>query len=85
MRVAFQVYLENIGDCVWSRGESIGTPLDSSLLWLDKVCFLYFKNWNVWADFCGIEIAKPVDFMGVAMAVYNMRASYSVRIGVFLG
>ncbi len=30
------LYLKNIGDCVPSQDESIGTPLDSPLFWLDN-------------------------------------------------
>jgi hypothetical protein len=31
------VYLKNIGDCVPSRDQAIGTPLDPPLFWLDNI------------------------------------------------
>jgi hypothetical protein len=31
------VYKTNIGDCVRSQGESIGTNLDPPLFWLDNI------------------------------------------------
>jgi hypothetical protein len=31
------VHLKNTGDCVQSREESIGTPLDPPVFWLDNI------------------------------------------------
>ncbi len=38
------MYLKSIGDCVRSRDESIDTPLDPPLFWLDNIFEMCFFN-----------------------------------------
>ncbi len=42
------MYLKNIGDCVLSRGEASGTPLnDPPLFWLDNIFKIHFVKYKI--------------------------------------
>ncbi len=72
------MYLKNIGDCVPSREESIGTPLDPPLFWLDNI----YKqaNFKTHTYVCGSP-SVSCTFFGYN-ALHNLK-KYEITVSVY--